>query len=346
MFCLICLLAFAAFTGASSSDDKFLLFVGIAILSITSGFRAIDVGIDTAFYYDAFVSNFTIRPWQFEEQGFRLFVHALMILFGKPEFVFLIISLATNSLVLLRLWDFRKTASFSYMSFFYIAVFYIGTMNTMRQYFAAAIVFFFTRSLERKKYVPFVISLLVATSIHTTALAGIIYLFIYLWRNTEKDKRVYLLIIEVVVIPLSVALVIWYESELIDNYFSNGISNVNITFIYRVGSFLLSIFLSWVFSSKNVSDGGFPTSSSTSVSLFALIGMLASSAGMFFKYMGRIGYYFTLFEGVYWGSAIRAKAWDWLYFLMPTVYALYVFANELVFNGSGIFPFHFIFGQL
>lgn len=345
LFCLICAAALVAFSGAASKDSRFLLFVGIVILSVTSGLRALDVGIDTAFYYDAFVSNFTARPWQFDEPGFRLFVNVLMSLFKRPEIVFLIIATITNSLIILRLWDFRKNGSFSYMAFFYVAVFYIGTMNTMRQYLSASIVFFATRFLEGKKYAPFVAALLIATTIHTTALIGIIYLLIYLWSSTPKQNRPYVFLLEVVMIPASLVVVLNYESGLMDNYLSNGISNVNITFIYRIGSFILAVFLLWLSRSKDSvhSDQASLSRTVGPVPLFAFVGLLASSAGMFFANLERIGYYFNIFESVFWGLEVRKKAWGWLYFLMPSIYALYVFVHELAFNGSGIFPFHFFF---
>lgn len=345
LFCSICIVSLVVLAEASRQDNKFLLFIGIAILSITSGLRASDVGIDTSFYYDAFVSDFTLRSWQFEEEGFRAIVRFLMALFGSPEVVFLAIAIATNSLIILRLWDFRTTASFAYMSFFYIAVFYIGTMNVARQYLAVAIMFFATRLLEQKRYVLFVVVLMAATTIHTTALMGIVCPFVYLWWNIEKKKRIYLGIAAVVLIPAAFMLVVNYTSDHIENYFSNSIDNVNVTYVYRLVCFLLAILLIWM-SDNNIRKQSRKSSylhSRNPIPLFAFMGLLASSAGMFFEYLERIGYYFALFEAVFWGTAIRKKAWGWLYFLMPTVYALYVFGYELVFNGSGIFPFHFFF---
>lgn len=270
-----------------------------------------------------------------------------MALFDNPTAVFLVIAVATNLLVMLRLWDYRDTASFAYMSFFYITVFYIGTMNTMRQYLAVAIVFFATRFLERKRYMPFAVSLLIAMTIHTTALMGVVYLFVFLWQNTAKKKRVYLGIAAAVLIPVSVIFVVGYEHGHIDNYFSNSVDNVNMTFIYRVVCFLIALLLIWITDGrgKTRTRCGVPSLScgDSPIPLFVFIGLLASSAGMMFEYLERLGYYFSLFEAVFWGAAIQKNAWGWLYFLMPTVYALYVFGYELAFNGSGIFPFHFFF---
>lgn len=344
-FCAICITALVVLFQAAKQDNRFLLFLGIAILSLTSGLRAYDVGIDTPSYYDAFVSDFAIRPWQFDEEGFRVLARALMALFDNPTVIFLLIAIATNLLVILRLWDFRKNASFAYMSFFYIAVFYIGTMNTMRQYLAVAIVFFATRFLERKKYIPFAISLLVATAIHTTALMGIVYLFVYLWRNTAKEKRVYLGIAAVALVPASLILVINYESGHIENYFSNSVDNINVTYIYRVACFLIAVLLiSLTQDRKKVRSGAMHSEQNEApITLFAFMGLLASSAGMFFQFLGRLGYYFGMFEVVFWGLAVRKQAWGWLYFLMPTVFAIYSFGYEVAFNGSGIFPFHFVF---
>ena len=342
-FCSICIIALAVLSQAAKRDSRLLLFFGIAVLSLTSGLRAYDVGIDTPSYYNAFVSDFAVRPWEFDEEGFRVLARALMTLFDDPTAIFLVVAIATNLLMILRLWDFRKSSSFTYMSFFYIAVFYIGTMNTMRQYLAVAIVFFATRFLEREKYVPFVAALLIATSIHTTALMGIAYLFIYYWRNTPKEKRIYLGIAAVALIPTALAFVINYESGHIENYFSNSIDNVNATFIFRAAAFLIAVLLLWFDESKmRLCPGELtPRRTENPVALFTFMGLVASSAGMFFQFLGRLGYCFSVFEMVFWGQAVRRERWGWLLWLMPTVYAIYTFCYELAFNGSGVFPFHF-----
>ena len=345
LFCAICILALAVLSQAAKWDNRPLLFLGIAILSLTSGLRAYDVGIDTSGYYDAFVSDFTIRPWEFDEEGFRALARALMTLFNNPTAIFLVMAIATNSLMILRLWDFRNNASFAYMSFFYIAVFYIGTMNTMRQYLAVAIVFFATRFLEQKKYVPFIVSLLVATSIHITALMGIAYLFVYLWRNTPKEKRIYLGIAAVALVPATFAFVISYESGHIENYFSNNVDNVNATFIYRAAIFLIAVLLMWSVDNNTRMRTGelVPSRNGPPAPLFTFMGLVASSAGMFFQFLGRLGYCFSVFEMVFWGQSVKRERWGWLLWLMPTVYAVYTFGYELAFNGSGVFPFHFYF---
>lgn len=345
LFCVICMLALLVLFQAANRESRFLLFFGIAILSLTSGLRAYDVGIDTPSYYDAFVSDFAIRPWQFDEEGFRALARALMALFDNPSVIFLVVAFATNLLVIVRLWDFRNNASFTYMTFFYIAIFYIGTMNTMRQYLAVAIVFFATRFLERKKYLAFIVFLLGATSIHTTALMGIVYFFVYLWKNTLKEKRIYFGIAAMALIPTTLAFVISYESGHIENYFSNNIDNLNVTYLYRVGIFLIAVLLMWLTDNSLRARNGelAPRQNENSVPLFAFMGLIASSAGMFFQFLGRLGYYFSMFEIVFWGQAVKRERWGWFLWLMPTVYALYAFGYELAFNGSGIFPFHFIF---
>ena len=345
LFCIICLTALFILSRAGSRNRSQLLVVGIAILSLTAGLRAKDVGIDTYDYYNAFITNFTLRPWQFDEEGFRTIVHVLMTLFHDPTAVFLIIAVATNSLILCRLWDFRYTSSFSFMSFFYIAVFYIGTMNTMRQYLAVAIVFFVTRYLERGRYAIYIVALALAASIHTTALLGVAYFFIYMWANVKGKKRVYLAITATLFIPVAFALLVYFESGHIENYFSTSVDNINATYIYRAGVFAIACLLMWLPDRRGaIVSREQRLGTGLDVSAFScFLGLAASSAGMFFEYLSRLGYYFLMFEGVFWGKAVKREAWGWLFWLMPTVYALYSFCYELVFNGSGIFPFHFFF---
>lgn len=346
LFCAICLAALLALSKAAAFDNKILLAAGVAILSLAAGLRAPDVGIDTYDYYNAFATDFAWHPWQFDEEGFRAIARFFMAIFHDPNLVFLVFAVITNGLMFRRLWDFRNDASFSFMAFFYIAVFYIGTMNTMRQYLAVAIVFFATRFLDRDKYLPFVIALAIAASIHTTALMGVAYLFIYMWTNTKGKKRVYMAVAATLLIPVVCVALITYESGHIENYFSNSTDNVNITFIYRIGTFAIACLLMWLPNRRSIgfAKGERAEAERRDPSAFAcLLGLVSASAGMFFTYLERLGYYFLMFEAVFWGKAVKHEAWGWLYWLMPTVYALYSFGYELAFNGSGIFPFHFIF---
>lgn len=231
------------------------------------------------------------------------------------------------------------------MSFLYITLFYIGTMNTMRQYLAVAILFFATRYLEKRKYLVFVAALVLASTIHTTALMGIAYLFVYVWLNAERRQRLYLAIAAVLIVPGIAAALVYYESGHISNYFSGTIENVNITFAYQVIVFAIACLLmrasdnrlSTLYENQRAEKEIAPST------LIYFLGLVASSAGLFFAYLSRLGYYFVVFGMVFWGRAVKRKEWGWLFWLMSIVYALYTFAHELAYNGSGIFPFRFFF---
>lgn len=335
---LPCIIALALFMFAGKQNSRTALFAGILLLSLLAGLRASDVGIDTTFYYEAFITDFGLRPWQFKDEGFRLLVRITMWITNSPVVVFFLISLATNALIIIRLWEFRDSASFSYMTFLYITLFYIGTMNTIRQYLAVAILFYATRYLEKQHYLLFIIGLVLATSIHTTAIMGIAFLFVYYWINASRNNRVYIGLTAAIVVPFVSYLVGMYEAQHINNYLSDNIDNINLTFIYRVIIFMLATGLMAATDSKKKSLGD--NSNNSLATLFTFASIVASSAGMFFDYMNRLGYYFAMFELQFWGMAIRRREWGWLYWLMPTVYALYTFCHELLFNGSGIFPFH------
>lgn len=318
-----------------------ILLCGIVVLSLVAGCRATDVGIDTQFYYDAFVSDFGLRPWQFKDEGFRILARVLMDVFHSPELVFFVVSLFTNAFILLRLWDFKEKASFPFMAFLYITLFYIGTMNTMRQYLAVAVLFFATRYLEKRRYGVFLAALVLATSIHTTAIMGIAFLFVYLWVNAERKQRVYIGIAALLVVPAAFVGITLYESGHIENYFSNNIQNTNITFLYRVGSFVLACLLMSITNSHD--EALRKESKKTPAAFITFLSLLASSAGMYFSYLDRLGYYFASFEFIFWGMAVKRREWGWLFMLMASVYALYSFGYEIIYNGSGIFPFHFFF---
>ncbi len=346
VFSLICLSAFLNAKIADKKNRKASLFVCVAILTLASGLRGEGVGIDTTLYIHDFINDFPYG-WRFEEPGFRVMSRSILKLFNNTTIVFLVYAFIINMLICCRLWDFRKVASFPFMIFLYIMIYYIGTMNVMRQYLAVAIVFWATRFLESKKYIVFIIFQLIASLIHTTALLGVAYLIIYFWRNaTLKQKKIILM--PIVSIGLLIAITIAkYEIPHIENYFSKKINNINITYIYRMFVFCIALLIKRIPSSYS-----FMIIKTQSVSkcsfmdiytLFYFMGIWASSMGMFFMFLSRLGLYYLMFELVFWGKAIRIGKNRDICFGLISIYALYVFAHELIFNGSGIFPYYLCF---
>lgn len=273
----------------------------------------------------------------------------------------IIYALITNVLIINRLWDFRKKYNFAFMIFLYGFVFFIETLNIMRQFIAIAVIFYATRLLTKKKYVAFSVIVLIMTTIHKTSLLALLILVIYFWKNLSTKNKIMLGIPIFMIAIVGIAFVLKYESDHILNYFGedNRISNLNITFIYR---FVIFAFSYMLYKSKKIIVYGKKAKDKSKEKCTELInnesellnldlvvwvyfiGLCLTSMGMFFFVMARLGYYYLIFELLYWGYMTNQNNKNKkLNMLMISIYAIYVFTLELLKNGSGIFPYMLYF---
>ena len=339
---------------ADKTNKKVFLYIAIILVSLLVGLRGINVGIDTKPYYNAIINNFPVR-WQFEEIGFRYISEFLMGIFKNAIIVVLIYSSVTNSLIFLRLWDFRKKCSFSVMILLYLLIYLFYPMNIMRQFMAISIILYSTKLLEKKKYIIFLLIIFASSLIHKTALLSLAFVLIYCWNSLSKNKKILFLVPTILISVVSLTYIIKYENDHITNYFSssNSISNLNLTFIYRFMIFIFSYILyksnKKVIFNKNKrtkNEIEFHNDDNNldfkNICFIYFIGLLFSSSGMFFEYMTRIGLYYLCYEIIYWGYLAKSSKNKYLNFMLISIYAVYVFSFELIYNGSGIFPYYFV----
>ncbi len=344
-FCAIILVALLCLCMADKKSSKLFLWIGIAILTLAAGLRNENVGVDTHAYIYSLNNNFPVS-WQFTEAGFRALSNVLMAVFKhNATWVLVVYAFVTNALILIRLWDFRTKCSYSYMVFLYLTINYINTMNIMRQFVSIAIVFFATRFLEKRRYLIFIIFLIFATSIHSTALLGVVFLVVYFWENASPKQKRWLWIPIAIIIPVAVYYILNYESGHIANYFSQYTSNLNITYIYRVGAFLLAMMLQMiekqiVFKRNERKESMLiPVKWTDKETVFYIIGLGTSSFGMFFSFLSRLGMYYLMYEMVFWGRVVKEGKSRQITLALSLIYAIYVFGMELIYNGSKIFPY-------
>lgn len=335
---------------AYKKKKKIFLIISILLLSLITGLRGMSVGIDTEDYYFSILNNFP-RDWQFEEIGFRFISNLLMKIFENATIVIFIFALFTNLLIMLRFWDFKEKCNFSLMSTLYILIYMFSSMNIMRQFLAIAIIFYFTRYLEKKKYYIYIISVIIASLIHKTALLAMIYPIVYIWSSLTKNKKILVIIPLISISIFGMYFIIKYENNHIMNYLSTDriVNNINLTFIYRLLIFIFS-YLIYKFRIKivynNKKNNELKNISYEDcvqfkvISVIYFIGLCFAVLGMFYDYAGRISLYCLIFEPVYWGFIVNNGYNKFMNILIIIVYAVYVFLVEIFMNGSGVFPYY------
>ena len=307
---------FFAFIAQKSKTTKMQrIFVALVILSLAlpAGLRDSSVGKDTWAYIRAFQSASAGYQgelfYTYYENGFSLLIKILIMILKEPYYVNLFISILTNILIIKTLWTFRNNLSFSFSIFLYYTLYYFETYNILRQYLAIAIIFFGTKFLLDKKYVIFLAFVLLASSIHRSAIIGILYIPIDI---LIKKKLLYRHKILILFFILSFAFFHNYVldaiglksvfNKYITYYIHKSGINVNLGFFFVVR--LAIIFFSlYVLRKKGFIDYEF----SKFIILLNLLGTILTMSGYIYTFTGRIGTYFLFNEIIFWSMLIKIK---------------------------------------
>ncbi|MDE6688175.1 MAG: EpsG family protein [Lachnospiraceae bacterium] len=158
--------------GRGSRQDKidqicvmaiFVLLVGASALRIYTGN---DYQTYISHFHDIYRGNYVVT-----ERGFNLVVTAVYGFFQKEYYlvIFALFAFLTVGVFLKALYDQSVDFPMSFFLFMMLGT-YFQTYNTVRYYFALAIVLYSMRYVLRKQYFRFLITILIASLFHKTAL--------------------------------------------------------------------------------------------------------------------------------------------------------------------------------
>ena len=234
---MISVLFFYAGNKTSLKYVKRVLHIAALFLPILlSAFRAVSVGVDTAFYaypvfriaktYDSFLS---FIGYDGLETGFLFLEYIGANVFDSFPFVLGSMQFITNYCVYKTICELgeEKDLPIGMLVFYFLG--YGPSLNVIRQYTAAALILLALAYLKNKKYVLCGVMIGLAYLFHTTALLAILFVGIYF---VVYDKRVFYIFITLVLIVAYYVIIIFkyvtvwrinYSSYL--DYNSRGDSN-------------------------------------------------------------------------------------------------------------------------
>lgn len=329
-----------------TKKKKFIFFI-IILLSFFAGLRGKTVGLDTKQYLHIFnlaVNNDPTLSWYGMEKTFTSICAVILKIYNNPNFIFFILSLITNSLILLRMWDFCEIGNYSWMFLSYYVMFYGQTMNISRQFCAVAIIFFGTRYLFKQDYFKYLFFVVIACLFHKSAIIGLtLYLFdIRKWKKLEKKNKIFIL--------LGVMIITVYGGKIVVNlkeylrYFE--FSNI------KLGLMLPLKILFWILMGYRLQNTVLRCKLDENVKYeyyeeiiktkyIYLTGLLVSLLGYFFSYMERIALPFYIFEIVFNGIITKMRTDKKTVKVILFVMYVYFFIMDMFGNGQGIFPYYF-----
>lgn len=328
------------------------LIVAAIVLSCLCGFRDYSVGIDTSRYQigiSYFYENNQVY-WQYAfSYGYGVFTSAILHVWNNYSFLLFVQSLITNILISARLWDYRKEASLSYMLFFYLCTCYFHTLNIMCQFLAIAIVFFSTRYLDRGSIILFALGVMLAASIHPSAVASIVMIIprIIKFKGAATGKKA----LRVICLLLFLICSLFGYQMLMQRYggYLGGVDGVSLgimSFI-QIAILLVSLLSSGYFAGND--EGSLRLSMSRNspyAVLFYALYLICTIASYIVDPVGRISYYFLPFGAPVYGAIAKRSRSSKCCFYVSTCLVLwfifYVAYSFFFVDGGGILPYSFV----
>lgn len=152
-----------------SKPNKLFVFLALLSLILVSGLRS-NIG-DTFFYmYSYTIGDFSWSGINFKgEFGFYIYQLLLKNLSSDPQILIFVTALITNVLIVIALYKYANL--FEIAMFLYITSgVYLVTMNGIRQMLAASIVLIATKYILNGNWKKYILIVLIASTIHTSAL--------------------------------------------------------------------------------------------------------------------------------------------------------------------------------
>ncbi|MGE8204559.1 EpsG family protein [Heyndrickxia sp. NPDC080065] len=157
--------------------NKWLIGGALLSLVLVSGLRA-NIGDTGAYKHIYIINDFT---WDYilsqKDYGFGILQMILKNISSDPQIMLLITALITNVLIILTLYKYSRLFELS-VYVFIANGWFLTSMNGIRQCLAAAIVFAATKFLLEGRWKKFFLVVLLASTIHQTALILIPIYFI------------------------------------------------------------------------------------------------------------------------------------------------------------------------
>lgn len=314
--------------------NRLLVVFVITMLVLVSGLRN-NIG-DTFFYMHSYATNkLDWNEIEFSgDFGFNLFQAFLQRINGDPQILIFIVALITNTLIVLVLYKYSRMLELSL--FVYITSnMYLTSMNGIRQYLAAAIIFAATKFILNGDWKKYILIVLFASTIHKTTLVLIPVYFMVRRKAWTMETFVLIVLAIVIVIGFNQFMGLLFSAIGDTQYghyanFSEGGAN-----IIRVAVFSAPLIIAYLGREKlrNLSPN---IDYIVNMSLLGCIFMIISTQNWIFA---RFSIYFGLYELILISWIIKVfsdKEQRFIYYAILVCYFIFYYYECVIsFNGVG-----------
>ncbi|MGM0836084.1 MAG: EpsG family protein [Bacillota bacterium] len=179
--------------------NRYLTMLAMMTLILVSGLRA-NIG-DTFFYMHAFeLHDFTWEfVWSQKDIGFGVLQKILKNISEDPQILLLATAFVTNMLIVVVLYKYSRMLELSLLVYITSGLFLVS-MNGIRQFLAAAIIFAATKYIMDGSWKKFIVVVLFASTFHQSALILIPIYFLVRRKAWTKSTFALLVVAMIVVV--------------------------------------------------------------------------------------------------------------------------------------------------
>lgn len=283
--------------GDQAQKNKFFLIAFFGACTLVMGFRNYTVGVDSysyaVIYYntaekslmDIILNSQSSRM----ETGYAVLMKLCSIIVEDYFFFQFVVSAIYCSCMAKFIYDNSEDVFLSTFLFLGIGL-YLQAFGVTRQCLAVAIVINLWTCLKRKKKFWGLVLLLIAMSIHTSAIIFALAFFVFKFRNNRNVMRL---------LPLAFLIIAAnYENVIpmfIEQYEKYNIYSINKSEIVGVGGSTIMWFVLGVLSSYFLYIKKIKYMDCSDEIVLSLLYVIGQFVGLYFSYADRIGLYFMPF---------------------------------------------------
>ena len=82
-----------------------------------------------------------------------------------------------------------------------------------------------------------------------------------------------------------------------------------------------------------------------SVNNYYILGLIISMFGYFYPFMDRIGWYFYIYECVFYGKLVKNRKYGNLIKIIVMIFSMYIFVTNLASKAQGVIPYNFFWNM-
>ncbi|WP_210608811.1 EpsG family protein [Priestia flexa] len=179
---LLVISTFGICTYKLKNKQKHFLYFACIVLFLVSGLRDVTVGSDTVSYIEAFNfikgNSLSQSLDLYFEKGYILYNYIISRFFSSPQLLLIISSFITILLIGKFIYKNSKNAYLS-IYLFITLMYYYSSMNILRQYIAVSIIAFGYEYVKKRKFLRYLLCIVIAALFHNTALMAIVIYYLY-----------------------------------------------------------------------------------------------------------------------------------------------------------------------